>query len=83
MYYLPNLKECVFFQAVEVSLYGLEEIASNSTTIEQLIDLALSKTCVADVVSRYVVIDLTLVHCTLVFIHFLSASLTCLLRARN
>ena len=48
----PAINKILPYQAVEVSLYGLQEIASNSTTIEKLIDLALSKTCVADVVSR-------------------------------
>ncbi|KAL3890205.1 hypothetical protein ACJMK2_002497 [Sinanodonta woodiana] len=40
------------YQAVPVSLYGLEEVAENMTVLSKLCELALGKTCVAEPVNR-------------------------------
>ncbi|XP_033726486.1 uncharacterized protein LOC117316104 isoform X2 [Pecten maximus] len=47
-----ELNKSLPYQAIEVSLYGLEEVSENITVLETLFDLALGKTCVAEVVSR-------------------------------
>ncbi|XP_021373066.1 tudor domain-containing protein 7A-like, partial [Mizuhopecten yessoensis] len=47
-----KLNKSLPYQAIEVSLYGLEEVAENITVLEALFDFALGKTCVAEVVSR-------------------------------
>jgi len=39
-------------QAVETCLYGLEEVATNITALERLCELALGRTCVAEVIHR-------------------------------
>lgn len=43
----------MFVQAVEVSMYGLEDVATNMTALEQMCELALGKSCVAEIVVRY------------------------------
>ncbi|XP_052085728.1 tudor domain-containing protein 7B-like isoform X29 [Mytilus californianus] len=48
----PTVNKLLPYQAIEVSLYGLEEIATNPTTVDKLLDLALAKTCVAEIISR-------------------------------
>lgn len=48
----PAVNKLLPYQAIEVSLYGLEEIATNPTTVDKLLDLALAKTCVAEIISR-------------------------------
>ncbi|XP_060066222.1 tudor domain-containing protein 7B-like [Ylistrum balloti] len=48
----PELNKSLPYQAIEVSLYGLEEVSENITVLESLFDFALGKTCVAEVVSR-------------------------------
>ena len=39
-------------QAVEVNLYGLEEVCTNITALERMCELALGRTCVAEVTER-------------------------------
>ena len=48
----PEVNKLLPYQAIEVSLYGLEEVATNVTALSKLCDLALANTCVAEVVYR-------------------------------
>ncbi|KAK3087348.1 hypothetical protein FSP39_004943 [Pinctada imbricata] len=50
----PASNKSLPYQVIEVSLYGLEDpsISENVGALEMVFDLALGKTCVADVVSR-------------------------------
>ena len=50
----PEINKLLPYQAIEVSLYGLEEVATNITALSKLCDLALANTCVAEVVERSV-----------------------------
>ncbi|XP_052762944.1 tudor domain-containing protein 7-like isoform X2 [Mya arenaria] len=48
----PQINRMLPYQAVEVSLYGLEEVCTNITALERMCELALGKTCVAEVIDR-------------------------------
>ncbi|XP_060571770.1 tudor domain-containing protein 7-like isoform X2 [Ruditapes philippinarum] len=48
----PQINKMLPYQAVEVCLYGLEEVSTNITALEKICDIALGKTCVAEVVDR-------------------------------
>ena len=53
----PEINKLLPYQAIEVSLYGLEDVATNVTALSKLCDLALANTCVAEVVERFVGIE--------------------------
>ncbi|XP_055998520.1 tudor domain-containing protein 7-like isoform X3 [Ostrea edulis] len=48
----PKVNKSVPYQAIEVSLDGLESFAENVTTLEKVFDMALGKTFVAEVTAR-------------------------------
>ncbi|KAL4217941.1 Tudor domain-containing protein 7 [Mactra antiquata] len=48
----PQINKLLPYQAVEVSLYGLEEVATNMTALQEMCELALGKSCVAEIVDR-------------------------------
>ncbi|XP_052271235.1 tudor domain-containing protein 7-like isoform X3 [Dreissena polymorpha] len=48
----PKINKMLPYQAVEVRLYGLDDVCTNITTLDSLVELAIGKTLVAEVIER-------------------------------